>query len=344
MKQKIRRRLQNISVIILISLCLGWVVYRFWGFASNTFTDNARVEELIVPVNCRVLGFIEDVRFNDFTKVKKGDTLLVIENAEYALKLAQAKADMMTAIAGKEALGKSISATLSNVAASDAQIVEIEALLNNAKLDMNRYAKLLEKGALTQYEYDKAKSNHDALQAKADMLSRQRASISMGSQEQTVRLEQSEAAIEIAKAALRIAELNMSYTVVVAPCDGYCSRREVQKGQLIQPGQTIVYIVDTNDIWVTANYREKQVSRMAVGDSVKITVDAIAGVSFKGVVSDISAATGEQFSPQAHSHAVGNFVKVEQRIPVKIRFTGNNSVEDMSKLRAGMNAECKTFK
>ncbi len=343
MKQKTRRRLQNIGVIILIVMCLGWVVVRFWGFTSSTFTDNARVEQLIVPVNSRVQGFVEEVRFDDFTKVKKGDTLVIIDSSEYALRLAQSKADLQNALTGKEASGTSISTTLNNVAVDEAQIAEVEVLLANSQRDLERYSKLLEKGAVTAQEYDRIKAGTDALKARLKALKRRRTSTSMGSQEQKVRLGQNDAQIEIAEAALRLAELNMSYTVITAPCDGYCSRKDVQSGQLVQPGQTIVYIVDTNDVWVTANYREKQTSDMAVGDSVSIKVDAIPGTTFKGYISDISAATGEQYTPAAHSHAVGNFVKVEQRIPVKIRFSADNPLEAMDRLKAGMNVECKVI-
>lgn len=341
MKQKTRRRLQNIGVIILIALCLGWVVYRFWGFTTSTFTDNARVEQLIVPVNSRVQGFVEEVRFDDFTKVKKGDTLVLIDNSEYALRLAQSKADLQNALTGKKASDTSISTTLNNVTVDEAQIAEVEVLLANSRRDLERYTKLLEKGAVTTQEHDRIKSSTDALEARLKALKRRRTSTSMGSQEQKVRLGQNDAQIEIAEAALRLAELNMSYTVITAPCDGYCSRKDVQTGQLVQPGQTIVYIVDTNDVWVTANYREKQTADMAIGDSVTIKVDAIPGTTFTGYISDISAATGEQYTPAAHNHAVGNFVKVEQRIPVKIRFSADNSHEAMSRLKAGMNVECK---
>ncbi len=341
MKQKTRRRLQNIGVIILLIMCLGWVAYQFWGFTSSTYTDNARVEQRIVPVNSRVQGFVEEVRFDDYSKVKKGDTLAIIDNSEYALRLAQSKADLQNALTGKEASGTSVSTALNNITVDEAQIAEVEVLLANSKRDEERYAKLLEKGAVTSQEYDRIKANTDALDARLKALKRRKTSTSMGSQEQRVRLGQNDAQIEIAEAALRLAELNLSYTVITSPCDGYCSRKEIQPGQLVQPGQTIVYIVDTEDVWVIANYREKQTSHMSVRDTVSIKVDAIPGTTFIGYISDISAATGEQYSPGMYNHSVGNFVKIEQRVPVKIRFSGENPEEAMERLRAGMNVECK---
>lgn len=341
MKQKTRRRLQNIGVLILLCLCLAWVADRFWGFTSSTFTDNAHVERLIVPVDCRVQGFVKEVRFDDYTRVHKGDTLAIIDNTEFLLRVAQAKADLKNASTGKDASNSSISTTMNNVAVNEAAIAEVGVLLDNAERDLVRYQGLLEKEAVTQHEFDGVKANRDALKAKYDMLVKQRESTSMTAGEQKVRLGQNDAAIDLAKAALRLAELNLSYTVILAPCDGYCSRKTIRVGQLVQPGQTIVDIVDANDMWVTANYKERQTSRMQVGDSVYITVDAVPGITFHGTVSDIAAATGAAFSPAASNDAVGNFVKIEKRIPVKIRFTTDNPREDLAKLRAGMNAECR---
>lgn len=343
MKQKTRRQAQNAGVIILIALCLGWVAYRFWGFTSSTFTDNARIERLIVPVNIRVQGFISEVRFDDYAYVHKGDTLAIIDDSEYALRVAQAKADVKNASAGKDALSSSISTTQNNVAVNEAAIAEVKALLDNAERDLRRYEGLLARGAVTQQQFDGVKANYDALKAKYQTMTRQKQSTSMVASEQRVRLGQNDAAIEMALAALNLAELNLSYTIVTAPCDGYCSRKAIQAGQLVLPGQTLVDIVDANDVWVTANYKERQTAKMAVGDSVEIKVDAVPGITYHGVISDISAATGTAYTPQAHANAVGNFVKVEQRIPVKIRFTGSNSADDLKRLRAGMNVECKVI-
>ena len=344
MKQKSRRRLQNTGVIILIALCLGWVVWRFWGFSNTTFTDNAHVERLIVPVNSRVQGFITDVLFDDYTYVHKGDTLAVIDNAEFVLRVAQARADLDNASTGKAAMNSSITTTQSNVAVNEAAIAEIAVLLENADTDLARYEALLTKEAVTQQQYDAVKANRDALKAKYETLQRQRTSTSLVAGEQRVRLGQNDAAIEVARATLNLAELNLSYTIITAPCDGYCSRKNIQVGQLVQPGQTLVEIVETDDVWVVANYKESQTSQLAVGDTMQITVDAVPGVKYSGIITDISAATGTAYTRQPHENAVGNFVKVEQRIPVKIQLTKSNSKEDLARLRAGMNVECKKVK
>ncbi|MCM1451446.1 MAG: HlyD family secretion protein [Clostridium sp.] len=343
MKQKTRRRLQNAGVLILICLCLAWVATRFWGFTSSTFTDNAHVERMIVPVNSRVQGFVSEVRFDDFSQVKKGDTLAIIDDAEYVLRLAQARADLDNATKGKDALSTSASTSRNDVAVTDAAITEVKALLDNAEADLRRYEGLLQKGAVTQQQFDAVKTNYNALSAKYLSMTRQRQSSSLVVTEKTARLGQNDAMIEMAQAAVHLAELNLSYTVIIAPCDGYCADKMIKPGQLVQPGQTLVDIVDADDVWVIANYREKQTSKMEVGDSVEVKVDAIPGAVYLGVISEISPATGAAFSGQTRANAVGNFVKVEQRIPVKIRLSASNGAESLARLRAGMNVECKVI-
>lgn len=343
MKQRTRRGLQNAGVVLLLALCLGWVIWRFWGFASSSFTDNAHVERRIVPVDSRVQGFIDEVRFDDYAFVHKGDTLVVIDDAEYALRLAQARADVQNAATGRQAMNSSISTNRNNVSVSEAAIAEVGVLLENARTDLRRYEALLERGAVTRQQYDAVKANRDALQARYKTMQRQRNSTSLVLGEQRVRLGQNDAAVAIADAALNLAELNLSYTIITAPCDGYCSSRSIQVGQLVQPGQTLVEIVDAGDVWVIANYRERQTASMAVGDSVVITVDAVPGVDFRGVISDMSGATGAAYNRRPDAGAVGNFVKVEQRIPVKIRLAPTNSAENLARLRAGMNVECEVL-
>ena len=134
--------------------------------------------------------------------------------------------------------------------------------------------------------------------------------------------------------------LNLSYTVVLAPCDGFTGRKEIQEGQLIQPGQTLVDVVDADDKWVVANYKETQTANIQVGQTVEIEVDAVPHHTFKGVVRSISRATGASFSLMPQDNSSGNFVKIEQRIPVRIDFTEDNNTKAMERVSAGMNVEC----
>lgn len=343
MKQKTRRKLQNLGVILLILIGFSWIGFKFIGFTSSTFTDNAQVYQRIVPVNSRVQGFIKEVRFDDYTQVHKGDTLVIIEDADFRLQLAQARANLQNALAGKDVATTAVSTSTNDIAVTEASLAEVSALLANAKRDLDRYTALLNQDAVTRQQFDAVETNYLALKAKHEMLSRQKNSTGLVAKQQTHRLGQNEAGIEVAQAAVELAELNLSYTVITAPCDGYTSRCNIQPGQLIQPGQTLLSVVDTTDTWVIANYKETQTSRMAIGDSVVITVDAIDGVTYTGVIETISNATGAKYSPVPQDNATGNFVKVEQRIPVKIRFAGNTPEAEMQRLRSGMNVECKVI-
>lgn len=341
--QKNRRLLQNVGVIILIIFGLWWVISQFIKFNINTFTDNAQIKQQIVPVNSRIPGFIKEIRFDEYTKVSKGDTLVIIEDSEFRLRVAQAHADLQNAMSGKSAMSTAISTTQNNLTVSDAAIKEVEALLNNAQKDYERYQQLLNDEAVTRQQFDAIETKYLSLKAKYEMLSRQRQSTTLIGQEQSHRLGQNEAGIELAKAAIDLAELNLSYTIITAPCDGYTSRKSIQEGQLVQPGQTLLSIVDSNDVWVIANYKETQTSKMAIGQRVNIEVDAIPGVTFKGIIESISQATGAQYSIIPQDNATGNFVKVEQRIPIKISFSEDNKPEDMARLRAGLNVECEVI-
>lgn len=341
MNHKNRRLLQNISVAILIIAGVLWIVSQFTSFTHSKFTDNAQVRQQIVPINSRIQGFIKEIRFDEYTPIKTGDTLVIIEDTEFKLRLAQAKADLQNATSGKNAMETNISTINNNLSVSDAAIEEIKVLMLNAEKEYNRYKQLYEDNAVTRQQYENIETNYAALKAKYDRLTRQKHSTALSGKEQTHRLGQSDAGVDVALAAIELAELNLSYTVITAPCDGYTSRKNIQEGQLIQPGQTLLSIVDTKDVWIIANYKETQTAYMNVGDKVRIDVDAIPGVTFIGDIVSISQATGAQYSIIPQDNASGNFVKVEQRIPVKIRFSKENPEQDMKKLRAGLNVECK---
>jgi len=335
------KHLAKEAVIVLAILCgLGWVVSRFVHWGGET-TDNAQVKSHIVPINGRVTGFVKSIRFEEFQTVRKGDTLLVIEDAECRLRLAQAEADLQNALIGKSALGTTISTTQNNLSVSDAGIEEAQALLNNAKSDFERSQKLLSKGAATQQQFDGAKTAYQAQKARYEMLVKQKASTSLVKDEQGKRLNQQSAGIAVAKAAVELARLNLSYTVVKAPCNGVVGRKAIQEGQLVQAGQPLLSVVDSDERWVVANYRETQIPRIALGMAVEIEADALPGTVLEGKVCGLSQATGSQYSLVPQDNSAGNFIKVEQLVPIKICFTAHNRPEDLARLRSGMNVETK---
>ena len=275
--------------------------------------------------------------------VHKGDTLVELESAEYALKVVQAQANYQRALMENTAMETVISTTANNLSVSDASIEELRIRLSQAEKDFRRYEQLYGQKAVTRQQYDNAKADYEATKAKYEMLVRQKKSTSLVKDEQTQRLEQNRTNIEVARAAQHLAELNLSYTVIVAPCDGVTSRRAIQEGQLIQPGQTLLSLVEYDRVWVIANYKETQIPNIRQGMPVRIEVDAVPGVEYRGEVATLSNATGAQFSVIPQDNSAGNFVKVEQRVPVKIVFTDENSKENINRLRSGMNVECEVI-
>lgn len=330
----------NILILCFLVGGLTYVCSRFIHLGNVEYTDNAQVRQHITPVNTRVQGFIKKICFEEFQPVKKGDTLLIIEDAEFKLRVAQAEADLSNALAGRSVTSAGIETTQSNIGVSDASIEEVKVNMENARRELQRYEKLLKEDAVTRQQYDNIKTAYEAAKARYQQASRAKRSTSLVKNEQTHRLGQNEAAVKLAKANLDLARLNLSYTVITATCDGITGRKNIHEGQLVQPGQAMVDIVDGTDLWVVANYRETQLPNIHEGAEVTMTADAVPGVKYKGVVESISDATGAAFSLIPQDNATGNFVKVEQRIPVRIRLKGNSKA-DMKKLRAGFNVECK---
>lgn len=340
MTHRSKKILSYIITIVVIVAAGIWVASRFVHLGNVEFTDNAQVRQQIVPVNSRVQGYIKEIRFNEYESVKKGDTLVIIDDADLRLNVARARADYQNALAGRDVANRSVTSASANVAVSEASITEAKVVMEMAATDLARYEKLLSQDAVTRQQYDGAKTDYEAKKARYEMLSRQRSATSTVVDVNRQRISQSEAGIELAQALLETAELNLSYTVITAPCDGYTSRKEIQVGQLVQPGQTLIDIVDSNDIWVAANYKETQLRHIESGSKVEIKVDAIPNVTFNGTVKSISTATGASLSLMPQDNSAGNFVKVRQRVPVRIEFSADNKPDDMAKLRAGMNVEC----
>ncbi|MCM1483426.1 MAG: HlyD family secretion protein [Muribaculaceae bacterium] len=340
MKKRTKKIISYIVALAVIAVAGFWVASKFIHFGGGEFTDNAQVCRRIVPVNTRVQGFIKEIRFKENQKVKRGDTLVIIDDADMRLGVARAKADLQGAMAGSGVARRSVASAAANVAVTEASIQEARVLMQNAATDLARYEKLMAQEAVTKQQYDAARTDYEAKKARYETLARQRSATSTVVAETQERTTQTDAAIELAKTHLEVAELNLSYTVITAPCDGYTSRKLIQEGQLVQPGQTLLDIVDAGEIWVAANYKETQTAHIKPGDEVDITVDAVPGVTYHGRVVSLSRATGASLSLFPQDNSAGNFVKVRQRIPVRIEFTDANSAADMDRLSAGMNVEC----
>ena len=325
--RKLRTRQRVVSLIGIAILVWGiiQVTFLFLDYKNTESSNDAQIEQYISPVNLRASGYIKKIYFTEHQEVHKGDTLLVMET-EAALK---------DALAGATVIGATLQTTQTTASVYDASISEIEIRLAKLEKDRQRYENLVKRNAATPIQLEQIETEYSALQRKLEATKRQRSAALSGVNEVSHRRENVEAGIQRATAALEMAKLNLSYTVVVAPCDGKLGRRALEEGQYITAGQTITYILPDTQKWVIANYKETQVENLAIGQEVRIKVDAVSNKEFTGKITAISGATGAKYSLVPTDNSAGNFVKIQQRIPVRIDFI-NLSEEDNDRLAAGM--------
>lgn len=304
-------------------------------------TDDAQVEQYISPVNVKVAGYIKEIRFTEHQFVHKGDTILIIDDREYAIALKQAEAQLMDARSGRKVIGNSVNTASSSATVLDASIEEAELRVEKLERDYRRYSALLEKKASTPVIVEQYKTELDMAKARVSALKRQREAAWSTVSEVSQRQENADAAILRAEAAVDMARLNLSYTVITAPADGYLGRWTIEQGQLVSPGQTITTLIPDSKKWVVANFKETQMAHIRPGQSVEITVDAMPGKRFAGTVTAISQATGSKYSMVPTDNSAGNFVKIQQRIPVRIDFNGSLDDTANSRMAAGMMCEIK---
>ena len=341
MNKKIIKRIYNVVIVVFLIGAIGWCLSHFYHGDGMEYTDDAQVCRHITPINTRVSGFIKEIRFNDFQHVKKGDTLVIIEDAEYRLQVAQAEAGLRGSKSSSSVVTASMGTTASNVETASAGIEEARVDMLNAKQDFDRFAALMKKDAVTKQQYDNAYARYLGAKARYEQANSRRQSAASVKNVQTHQLGGSRAGESVSEAQLNLARLNLSYTIIVATCDGVMGKKEIHEGQLVQPGQMLARIVDDNDVWVMANYRETQMDGITVGKTVEFTADAIPGVVFHGKVEALSAAAGNAYSMIPVDNATGNFVKVEQRVPVRIAISKDNDAKHVALLRAGLNVETK---
>lgn len=339
LKKKRRRNIiVNTFCIIITLFGIGWVIHYFWRYYQYEVTNDAIIDQYITPVNTRVAGYIKEIRFNEHQKVKAGDTLVIIDDREFKIKVMDAQAALRDAEASKNVLSSNIETSENTEAVTEANIAEARIRMDNAYRDYLRYANLLKEESVPQQQFDQKRTEYEASKAKYESLRRQKQTNISSTVGVSKKQENAEALILRSKANLDMAKLNLSYTVITAPYDGYVGRRNIEKGELVQAGQVLTNLVKNNNKWVTANYKEKQIANIHIGQKVNIKVDAIKNRVFEGKVTAISEATGSKYSLIPTDNSAGNFVKIQQRIPVRIEFI-NLPQKDKDKLRAGMMVE-----
>lgn len=339
-KQEYRKVFTMKKAVGIIGIFLAiWGLYAiislFVDYKSSETTDDAQVEQYLSPVNIRVPGYIKKIYFTEHQHVRKGDTLLVLEDDEYRIRLKEAEAALMDARSGRKVVANTLNTVSNSASVYDASIAEAQYRMEQLEKDYRRYSSLLKKNATTPIVVEQYQTQLEMARARVAALKQQREAAHSSVTEVDQRQENAEAAVKRAEAAVDLAALNLSYTVVTAPCNGCLGRRSIEEGQLVNAGQTLTTIIPDTRKWVVANYKETQISSLAVGQEVEVTVDAFAGKTFKGRITAISSATGSKYSMVPTDNSAGNFVKIQQRVPVRIELT-DISDEDNARLAAGM--------
>ncbi|MGI4741334.1 MAG: HlyD family secretion protein [Janthinobacterium lividum] len=325
-----------LAALLALAL-LGWAGTIGWAMLHYETTDDAQVEQYINPISSKVGGYIRRIRYQENQAVRAGDTLVVLDNRDYLVPVAEAEAALANARAQLLNLASTVQTAQRSSQVSEAQIGAARARLREQEQDYARYRKLLADEAVTRQQFERiqtalavARSDYAAL-AGGYQTALSKVSESQGQRAVL------QAEIKRRQALLQKAQLDLSYTVITAPYAGTMGRQTIQAGQLIQAGQPLAYIVDRQaGKWVTANFKETQLRSMHVGQAVQITTDAYPHETFAGRIESLSPATGARFSLLPPDNATGNFVKVIQRLPIRIQLTDEPA--KTARLAAGMNA------
>jgi membrane fusion protein (multidrug efflux system) len=365
--KKTRRKLIIIVVVVLLALI---AIFFYWRSTYTEDTDDAQVDGNLYQVSARVSGQVVHVDVEEQQLVHAGDPIAEIDPKDYQVAMEQAQASLAAAQAqyeqakvnvpitsvsvetslstsGSDVLGgeASVSQSEAQAQASRARVQAAKATALKSQLDVDRYTPLVAKDVISKQQYDAA-----VAQATADQAALDEAERNVKAQQDNVRMMQQRLASsqsqeqqnrangpkQVAQAKVDQAQLNMSYTKVVAPIDGIVSKKSVAVGENLSVGQSLMTIVPLTDLWVTANFKETQLKQMKTGQEVKLEVDALGGRKFTGRVQQIGGATGSSLSLFPPENATGNYVKVVQRIPVRINFTNLDKENKDLALRIGM--------
>ena len=319
--QKKKKAFMIVGVVVVIGLIAG---YFYSGYRkTHVSTDDAFIDGNIHSIAAKIYGTVKKVSVKDNQPVKKGDLLVEVDPADYTARLREASSAVGTEKAKLSEAGTKIEAAKVNLELQRAN-------LRLAELEKNRAEALYQKEVLPRDRYDRAMTGYEVAVAQVKAAEEQLR------QAESQKLTQASTIMQ-KEATAALVELNYEYTKIYAPVDGYVTRKSVQTGNQIQPGQPLMAVVALDDIWVTANFKETQMENIRPGQRVELTVDSYPGKVFSGKVDSIMAGTGVSFSLFPAENATGNYVKVVQRIPVKIVLDEGTDKDHV--LRVGMSVE-----
>jgi len=330
------------GITLFVGIIIWGATYFLKGYRYEQ-TNDAQIDAYLSPINAKVGGYIRKIYYKDNQQVKRGDTLVVIELDEYALKKDAVSAELMSSQAKLPILAASEKTQIKSIEVIKAQLAGAKARLNQQQKEFDRYKNLLADGSTTQQKFDNISASLSITQSDYDQT---KASLQVAeSRLNNFRVERNaiQAEIKIKEALLERQELDIKYTIITAPFDGQIGKKTIQAGQLIQPGQTLAFLLNkTEEKWVMANFKETQIGKFKIGQAVSIEVDAFPNEKFTGTIESLSPTTGSRYSLLPPDNATGNFVKIIQRIPVRIELT--DTPEKLIKLSAGMNANVYVLK
>lgn len=337
-----RRSRAPVVGVLAVALVAGlaWGVRR-WDYArSHESTDNAHVEGHIVPVLARVGGYVAEVRVEDDQPVGRGEVLVLLEETEYRERLAQAEAELAAAeaVAGVEGVAgqaeAQVAAAASQREALEAQITAARAQAERAESDLGRIEELAAQEIVSRQQLDAARAAESSARAQVNSLERQASAAGAGVTGAQAGVRLARARLEAVRAARDNAALQLSYVRIAAPVAGRVARRQVEPGQLVQPGQPLLSVIADTAVWITANFKETQLADLRVGQPVEVEVDAYPDCTAVARVESISGATGSKFALLPPDNATGNYTKVVQRVPVRMTVVEGCGAE--RPLRPGM--------
>jgi membrane fusion protein (multidrug efflux system) len=341
--QRGRRPLVLILGIVVGTMLLVFGARALWYASTHVSTDDAQVDGHITPILPRIGGYVAAVRIRDNQKVNAGDTLVTLDDRDYRARLAQTDADLAALIAtvgSRQDVGQAVAQldqAKAAAAAAAAHVTQAEANAEKASSDLERYRALAARNIVSRQQLDAAEAA--ARSDSALLLAAQRNASAADEQVTAANaaLRAAAARVAAARAVRDLAALQVSYTVVTAPVAGVVSKKSVEPGQLVQPGQPLMAIVPLDDVWVVANLKETQIERVVPGAPAEVKADAYPGRVFQGFVESLSPATGAKFSLLPPDNATGNFTKIVQRIPVRIRLDA--APDTLHPLRPGMSVD-----
>lgn len=321
-----------LGVILLAGIIFGIKEYIYYG--KHIDTDDAQIDGDISPVVARVGGYVDSIFFEENGHVEKGQVLVKLDDRDYKVRLEQALSAKQSASAGVGVGQSQIISTAANSSSARAQVESAQAKLDQANKDYARYANLVKDGSVTQQQFDQVKATRDVAEAtyRAAQDQYKAALEQVGTSRNQLKV--TDVGVTQRQADVDYAKLQLSYATIIAPASGIASKKNIQVGQLVQPGQTLFSVVNDNSVFITANFKETQLTNLKNGEKVEIDVDAYPKWKLHGQVYNFAGATGAKFSLLPPDNATGNFVKVVQRVPVKIKI--NAGKDTLAMLRPGM--------